>query len=131
MNINIKIIPESEMRAEVNGADWFFDDKGDLQVRVSPMSDWRYEILLQFHEAIEAVICHKNGVKQADVDTFDLEYDKTHTFDDDAGDDPKAPYRLEHNYATAIERVMACALGVEWGPYEKELRESYPGPSKK
>lgn len=115
----------------MSGADWFWDEKGDLQVRVSPMSDWRFETLLLVHELTEAIMCRHNEVSQKAVDEFDLEYDKTHTFDDDAGDDPKAPYKMEHTFSTAIERILAGALGVDWGVYEKELRESYPGPSKK
>lgn len=131
MNIHILVIPESEMRPEVNGADWFFDEKGDLQVRVSPMSDWRRETLLAIHEAVEAIMCKHNGVSQAAVDAFDIEYDKTHTFDANAGDDPKAPYVREHCLATAIERVLCAELDVNWQEYDAELAASYPGPSKK
>jgi hypothetical protein len=131
MDIIIKVIPESEMRPEVNGADWFFDAQGNLQVRVSPMSDPRYEILLAIHEAVEAIMCRHNGVTVAAVDKFDQEYDKTHTFDLNAGDDPKAPYKKEHTFATAIERILAGVLEVDWKTYDDELASSYPGPSKK
>lgn len=131
MNIHIKVIPESEQRACVNGADWYWDEEGDLQVRVSPLSDWRREVLLGFHEAIEAVLCKHNGVSQESVDAFDLEYDKTHTFDVDAGDDPAAPYVREHCFATAAERMLCAELDVNWESYDKELAASYPGPSKK
>lgn len=131
MNINIKVIPEEEQRATVNGCDWFWDENGDLQVRVSPMSDWRYEVLLGIHEAVEAIMCKHNGVTQAAVDAFDLEYDKTHTYDLNAGDDPGAPYAREHCFATAIERIMAAELDVNWLAYDTELAQSYPGPSKK
>lgn len=119
------------MRPEVNGADWYWDSNGNLQVRVSPMSDWRREFLLQLHETVEAVFCRFNGITQAEVDAFDIEYDKTHTFDVNAGDDPKAPYMREHCFATAIERIAAGVLQVNWQEYDKELAESYPGPSKK
>lgn len=131
MNINIQIIPESEQRAEVNGADWYFDQAGNLQVRVSQMTDWRYETLLAIHEAVEAIMCKHNGVTQQSVDIFDQEYDKTHTFDVDAGDDARAPYRREHCFATAIERILCGELNVIWDAYENELKASYPGPSKK
>ena len=119
------------MRAEVNGADWYFDEKGDLQVRVSPMSDWRRETLLEIHECVEAIMCKYNGVTQQAVDAFDLEYDKTHTFDVNAGDDPAAPYVREHCFATAIERILCAELDVNWLEYDTELSNSYPGPSKK
>jgi len=131
MNICIKVIPESEQRKEVNGCDWFWDEEGNLQVRISPMSDWRYEVLLGIHEAVEAIMCKHNGVSQQSVDVFDQEYDKTHTFDLNAGDDPAAPYKKEHTFATAIERVLAGVLNVDWLAYDTELAQSYPGPSKK
>lgn len=131
MDIIIKTIPESEQRAEVNGCDWFWDEQGNLQVRISPMSDWRYEVLLAVHEATEAIMCKFNGVSQKSVDEFDIEYDKTHTFDLNAGDDPAAPYKLEHTFATAIERILAGVLRVDWLTYDTELAQSYPGPSKK
>lgn len=119
------------MRKEVNGADWYWDDQGNLQVRVSPLSDWRYETLLAIHECVEAVMCKHNGVSQKSVDDFDLEYDKTHTFDLNAGDDPAAPYVREHCLATAIERILCAELDVNWLTYDTELANSYPGPSKK
>lgn len=131
MDIHIKIIPESEQRKEVNGCDWFWDEQENLQVRVSPLSDWRREFLLGIHEAVEAVMCKHNGVTQKQVDEFDIEYDKTHSFDLNAGDDPAAPYRREHCFATAIERILCAELDVNWLEYDTELAQSYPGPSKK
>ena len=131
MDIVIKVIPEDQQRECVNGADWYWDEENNLQVRVSPMSDWRYEVLLGIHEAVEAIMCKNNEVSQKAVDEFDLEYDKTHAFDLNAGDDPKAPYEHEHCLATAIERMLCAELGVHWLSYDTELAQSYPGPSKK
>lgn len=131
MDINIRVIPESEQRQEVNGADWFFDERGDLQVRVSPMSDWKREMLLAIHETVEAILCKYNGVSVSDVDKFDALYDKEHTFDTDAGDDIRAPYSRQHCFATAVERILCAEMGVNWSDYDKELAESYPGVSKK
>lgn len=130
-NILIKVIPESEQRDCVNGADWWWDGSGDLQVRISPMSDWRYEALLALHETIEAILCKHNGVAEPDVCAFDQEYDKTHNFDVDAGDEPDAPYVREHCFATGLERVICAELDVNWKTYDKELASTYPGPSKK
>lgn len=131
MNINIKTIPESEQRKEVNGADWWWDENNDLQVRISPLSDWRYEALLSLHETIEAILCRHKGVKEPDVCVFDQEYDKTHNFDVDAGDEPDAPYVRQHCFATGLERVVCAELDVNWKTYDKELASTYPGPSKK
>jgi hypothetical protein len=127
------VIPDSEQRETVDGADWFFDGAGDLQVRVSPMSDWRYEFALAVHEAFEAALCKNNGVTQKAVDDFDLAYDLSHPDQPDlnAGDDQAAPYRAEHNYSTIVDRLFIGACGLNWKDYDDELATTYPGPSKK
>jgi len=131
VNITIKVIPNEQQRACVDGCDWYWDENGDLQVRVSPLSDWRHEVLLGIHEAVEAVMCRHDGVTQEQVDAFDVEYDKAHAVDINAGDDPNAPYKKQHTFATAIERILAGALSVDWKTYDDEIQKSYPGPSKK
>lgn len=115
------------MRECVDGADWFWDYRGDLQVRVCPMSDWRYETLLAIHEAVEAICCKYDGVTQESVDLFDTEYSKTHETDIEAGDDSNAPYKLQHTVACAVERVLAAHLRVDWKTYDTELEKVYPG----
>ncbi len=131
MNIFIKVVQPSQMRPNVDGADWFWDENFDLQVRVCPMSDWRYETMLAIHEAVEAIMCKHNGVSQKEVDEFDAAYDKTHANDVEAGDDPAAPYKREHCFATAIERILCGELGVDWRAYDDELVSCYPGPRHK
>ena len=126
MNVHILVIPEHEHRANISGADWFFDAQGDLQVRVSKLSDWRREMCLAFHEAFEAVLCRHNGVSQQAVDAFDHHYDNTHASDLNAGDDPLAPYAHEHTLATAVERIMAGELRVQWKEYDDELASIPP-----
>ena len=131
MNISIKITDPKDMRPEVDGVDWFWEPNGDLTVQIAPMSDWRREFLLGIHEVVEAVVCRHTGVSQKAVDAFDQEYDKTHPTDCNAGDDPLAPYHREHTLATAVERMLAYALFVQWGDYDSELAGKYPGPSHK
>jgi hypothetical protein len=133
MDIVIRVIPEVQQRAEVNGADWFFDADGNLQVRVSPMSDWRYETALALHEVFEACLCKNNGVTQKSVDDFDMAYDKAHPDEPDlnAGDEVDAPYATEHNFAIIVDRLFIGACGLKWKVYDSLLAVTYPGPSKK
>ncbi len=128
MNIHIQVIPEADQRPEVSGADWFFDAQGDLQVRVSPLSDWRREVLLALHETIEAVCCKHLDITPSAVDKFDQQFTREHPNQSDlnAGDDPLAPYDRAHTMATACERALAYALDVQWGEYDKELSTKYP-----
>jgi hypothetical protein len=135
MNISIKIIPKHKHRKEVDGVDWFWDKKGNLQVRISPITqgNWRDEMLLAIHETVEALICRHLNISQKAVDTFDQAYDKAHPNDPDldAGDDPLAPYNRPHCLATCVERALAYALDVQWGEYDQRLASLYPGPSKR
>lgn len=121
MDILIRVIDNGQHRHPFTGADWFWDNDGNLQVRVSKLSDWRYEALLGIHEAVEAIMCKHNNVTQESVDVFDTWYDQTHASDLNAGDDPNAPYRREHCFATAIERVLCAELNVNWKQYDDEL----------
>jgi hypothetical protein len=133
MNIIIKTIPPTEMREGVDGADWYVDAAGDLQVRICPMSDPRMEMALKLHEAFEAILCLHDGVTVKQVDEFDRQYDLDHPDETDceAGDDPEAPYAKQHSLATAVERIYTAHVGLNWRLYDDELNETYPGPSHK
>lgn len=133
MNVHLLINQPKDMRPEVDGADWYFDEKGDLIVKVCPMSSWKHEMLLATHEMVEALMCRSNGVTVKQVDEFDKRYDLEHPNETDveAGDDPAAPYEREHCFATAIERVLCAEFGTKWRHYDDELKALYPGPSHK
>jgi hypothetical protein len=124
MNINIQTIPNEEIknRKGFTGADWWFDESGNLQVRVAAeIADWREAMALAMHEAAEALMCKHLGITVAQVDEFDAKFKGENILDVNAGDDPLCPYRVPHTYATAIERVMTGVLGVDWLPYDARL----------
>ena len=124
MRTNIKTIPHKQQRYPTVG-DWWWDDKNILQIRVSEMSNSLYEQLVAMHEYVEATLCEEDGVGQADVDAFDIAFERNRHGDDkrEPGDDRRAPYYKQHQTATAIERLMAVSLGVDWQAYEKEVNE--------
>lgn len=125
MNIIIKTIPHNKHRYPTVG-DWYY--KGDtLHIRVSKLSNWRYEFLIALHELVEVFLCRHSGVTQKQVDKFDIVFEKRRKpgNTDEPGDGKKAPYRTQHCIATGVERIAAAFLGVSWGDYEKEL-ESLP-----
>ena len=124
MDILIKTVPNEEIKTRkgFTGADWWYDLDGNLQIRVAAeLADWREAMALAIHEATEALLCRHNGVTVAQVDAFDAEFKGEHIVDVNAGDDPECPYRLEHTYATAVERILTGALGVDWRPYDERL----------
>lgn len=121
MNINIQVIENKDHRPGISGADWYYDQKGDLQVRVSKMSDWRREMILAFHEASEAIMCRHNGVTVQAVDDYDRPFEEKKDNVTNVGDRTDCPYRREHCFASAIERILAGELEVPWQDYDDEL----------
>lgn len=120
--INFRAIPHEEQRYPTVG-DWWIDEEGIWQVRVSKMSDWRYEFLVFFHEILELAWCEVNGISQADVDAFDIEYENNREEGNtsEPGDDSKAPYRIGHYSATLVEKMACVILGCDWKEYEHEV----------
>lgn len=113
MKITIKTIPHDKQRYETCG-DWGFDQNGDLDICVSAMGDWRYELLVGVHELIEAALCKHRGIAGEAVDAFDKDFGG----DGEPGDDPRAPYHKEHRSATNVEMRLAAELGVDWIAYD-------------
>lgn len=117
--------------------DLLSDPKYVLHIKVSNLTDWRREFLIVVHELCEVGLCVNEGVSQATVDAFDMGFEKEReatvdnpkTTPEDAvlasiaepGDSTLAPYRKQHCFATAVERMLAAALDVSWSEYETEL----------
>lgn len=118
MRIIINVIPNDQQRYPTCG-DWEWD--GDkLTILVSSMKNWRYEMLVAFHELAEALICKHRGIAEKDVIAFDIAFEKARKDDDvsEPGDDPNAPYYAEHQFATCVERLLALELSVNWKKYD-------------
>ena len=119
--INIKVIPHNEQRYETVG-DYFRDEKGVMQIRVSEMSDKRYAFLVMIHEVAEVMLTETRGISEFDILAFDesFEANRIEGNIEEPGDEPDAPYVDEHCIATAIERLMCAALGIKWKKYDEE-----------
>lgn len=131
--ITIEVIPHLDQRYNTVG-DWQFerDSEGsptELNIKVSDLDDENYCILIGLHEAIEALLCHKKGVKEADVDKFDLTWKPTRVhwnsdvMSSEPGEDYNAPYYVEHQLAVGIERILASCMWVNWERYEVQVDE--------
>lgn len=119
MNINIKTIPAEKQRYPTAG-DWTFDHTGDLNIYISDMGNWKYELLVAVHELIEVALCKDREIAQEVVDKFDMDFEAAHK-EGEPGDEPDAPYRREHLFATGIEKLLAAELGVDWKQYDTEI----------
>lgn len=137
MKILIETIPHSDQRYSTVG-DWQWKRAMDtnisqidsliepvLVIKVSAMSDWRYEALAGIHEAIEALLCKAADIDEAQVDNFDLGWEDNRVMGQEAfiepGDHPNAPYHRQHKLATAVEIQLAHNLDVNWTEYEREV----------
>lgn len=105
------------MRYETGG-DWYFDDQGDLIIKVAndcpyfPTEDMQN--LVAIHELIEVLLCQKRGITQKMVDDFDMgpgSYDVIPEVEE-SGDQPGCPYGKEHRVAMIVEHLMAHELGL-------------------
>jgi len=115
MKVVIETIPHSEQRYDTCG-DWWQD--GDtMHIRVSKMSDPRYEQLVVVHELVEVFLCQHAGITAEQVDAFDLPWEG----EGEPGDDPAAPYVDQHCFATAVERMLCAAMGIKWTDYDSEV----------
>ena len=114
--IIIDFIPHANQRYPTAG-DWYFEGS-ILHIRVSRTANERHQQLVSIHEISEALACNVDGVTQKSVDDYDTGPGKAL---DEPGNDPRAPYHAQHMLATAVERIMASALGVDWKEYEAEV----------
>lgn len=119
--ITITTVPHDQQRYETVG-DWLTVGK-DLVIRVSDMGRPDYEFCVGLHELIEAYLCKRAGITDEAVTAFDVQFEKDraaglHRSDEEPGDHPDAPYRLQHQFATKIEKLLAAQLGLDWSEYE-------------
>jgi hypothetical protein len=119
VRIVIDSIAQSEQRYATCG-DWITSPHSpSLAIRVSRLEDKREMWLVAVHELVEALLCEHAGVTSDQVDAFDLKFEG----DGEPGDDPAAPYHSQHATATAIERILAEQLGVDWDEYGRHIEE--------
>jgi len=128
----ISQVPHRKQRYETVG-DWI--PGRPAEIRVSKMKDQRYVFLVALHELIEYELCKMHGISDREVVAFDVNFEaerrrNMHPLDAEPGNDPRAPYRSEHDFATTIEMMVAQKLGVKWSDYEKTVLSLGPKPRK-
>ena len=128
LDIQIHTIPAHIVRADQSG-DWSY---GENVIRAYVVADTyppESELMIGIHELIEAWLCRKHGVSEEAVVKFDEMYEDErkaghHKDSDEPGDDPRSPYRLEHQAATHVERAVGAALNVTWREHEQLVTDS-------
>lgn len=112
MRIVIETRPYHEQRYDTNG-DWYYVG-GTLHIGVAEeVEGYNEQFLIAFHELVEAWLCRERGIRQGDVDIFDMaNSDLASTLGVEVGDLRDAPYAKEHRFAMMLEHLMAHELGV-------------------
>lgn len=121
--IQIESIPHESQRYPTVG-DYWDDENGVEQIRVSEMGDWRYELLVAVHELIEKALTKHRGIAEEHISTFDINFENARAEGraiGEPGDHPHAPYRNEHFFATNLERLLAAELDVDWFEYDRHV----------
>lgn len=118
----IKTINKEDHRYSTVG-DYWRDQNGQLQIRVSKLNNKYMEFLVILHELCEVYFTEYKRIKEEDIKAFDEEFEskrvKGNT--DEPGNDPKAPYLEQHVLAEAIERIAATYLGINWIEYSNTI----------
>ena len=122
INFDVTTIPHEHHRYPTVG-DYTTDGFDNVHFRVSILGNWRFELLVAVHEIVEKYLTMEAGVKEEDIDAFDIIYEANRKPDDDSepGDHLGAPYYKQHQIATRVERFLAGELGVDWDVYEKVI----------
>jgi hypothetical protein len=128
--LNVEVIPHASQRYDTVG-DYWVDDQGVTQFRISDLGNPLYHHLILMHELTEIELNKKAGVTIRMIDDFDFEFARNRPPDDasEPGDDPRAPYFKQHQTATKVERAQAKSLGVDWEAYEARIDQvmaTYP-----
>lgn len=107
--INIQIIPHGCQRYNTYG-DYWIDERGILQIRVSEFENPDSALYIVIHEILEAWRCAKKGISFQAIDAFDLDHQET----DDPGLLKCAPYHFEHMQSDQVERLLCHQDGRSW-----------------
>jgi len=124
----LRVEAPAQMRYPTAG-DWTsYGGHRVAQVTAADTGDDKMNVLLLLHELVECILCHFAVIWSDAVDAFDLQFEAEraagkHTEDEEPGNDIRAPYWQQHQYATAVEVQMAAFLGVNWEAYEATLND--------
>jgi hypothetical protein len=127
MITQIKTIPHSEHRYETVG-DYWADENGVLQVRISDMGNEDYAFLVAIHELIEEYLTRRRGLPEPEIKAFDEKFEVEralgkHWEEAEPGYDSRAPYQKEHTIASGIETMLAGHMGIDINDYARAITE--------
>jgi hypothetical protein len=125
MKITIETIPHDRQRYNTVG-DYVKYEDGSIAIFVSDLGNPVYEQAVILHELFELFMVLNRGIRVEDIDAFDIAFEAGRQPGniDEPGDDPAAPYRNEHCFATACERMFIAAMGATWKDYDQACQDA-------
>lgn len=109
--LGLQVISHDAQRYDTVGD--YFSVGGIVNFRVSDLGDPRMEMAVFLHELIEYTLCMDRGISIEEIDLFDFAYQG----EGEPGNNPRCPYRREHQFAEAMERLFVGELGIDWAVY--------------
>lgn len=115
MRIEIKTIDASVMRYPTAG-DWEWLPDGALKITAPDYGGQdQSALLVALHELVEAWLCRRDGVTDQEVTKFDTDHPKL----EEPGDDPRAPYHIQHQAAMLTEKTVAMSFSADWDAHNQ------------
>lgn len=123
-SLTIKTIPHGDQRYNTVG-DYQTDENGNRTILISDLGDPRMEFLVALHEMVEAELCRQAGITDEEIDAFDFAFAEERAAGDacEPGDDPLAPYHVQHMYATEVEKRTCAQMGMGWSQYNQRIAD--------
>jgi hypothetical protein len=109
-DITIDTVPHKKQRYDTAGD--YFKKGGKVNIRVSKTCA-DHEFLIAMHELVEWYLIDRAGIPIEAIDAFDFKWNG----EGEPGDDIKAPYHTQHQFATFVEMMLANKLGINWDKY--------------
>ena len=124
--IILKAIPHNKHRYETCGD--YFKKNGKWYILCSKMRI-EFVFLVLIHEFVEWFLTQMRGIKEKDITAFDIMFEKERDNgkckDEEPGDDVRAPYWKEHQFATKIDKLCCEELGLNYNQFEQTVLDLF------
>jgi hypothetical protein len=130
LKINIEVIAHKDQRCGMTG-NWWTDEDGIIQMRISRMGDIRYEMMHVVHEVKELAVSITDPVAMDDkiTDAYDDSFLEARAKSPDRpgygepGFGKGCPYGKGHHAGTADEMLLCAIYGINWNDYDQRVCE--------
>jgi hypothetical protein len=120
MKIEIEAIDPAKIRYSTCG-DWQWLEDGTLRIEVPDFRGNKDSaFLVAIHELVEAWLCNRDGITEAEVSAWDINNPEL----EEPGDSKNAPYHRQHAKAMAIEKKLCQAMTIDWREHQLWVEDS-------